>query len=72
MYPQGIPEYKQVKLYDNYWKYVPKKYKDITCPKPPESVLATIKKEKAQRAKDKKKDEKEKKLKEDKEINHSS
>jgi hypothetical protein len=42
------------------------------CRKPPESVLATIKKERAQRTKDKKKEEKEKVLKKDKEMDHSS
>jgi hypothetical protein len=68
LYPQGILDYKQVKLYSNYWKYLPEKYKDLTCPKPAESVLATIKTERAQRAKGKKKkkDEKEKVLNKDK------
>jgi hypothetical protein len=50
LHPQGIPDYKQVKLYSNYWKDLPEKYKDITCPKPSDSVLDTIKKERAQRA----------------------
>jgi hypothetical protein len=51
---QGMPDYKQVELYSNYWKDLPKMYKDVMCPKPPESVLDTIKKERAQRAKGKK------------------
>jgi hypothetical protein len=61
LHPQSIPDYKQVELYNNYRKYLPKKYKDITCPKPPESVLDTIKKERSERVKGKKKkkDEKE-------------
>ncbi len=64
LHPQSIPDYKQVELYNNYRKYLPKKYKDITCLKPPQSVLdtmKTMKKERQQRAKGKKKkkDEKE-------------
>jgi hypothetical protein len=68
LHPTGIPDYKQVELYTNYRKYVPEKYKDITCPKPAESVLATIKNERAQRVKGKKikKEETEKLLKVDK------
>jgi hypothetical protein len=55
LHPQGIPDYKQVELYSNYRKYLPEKHKDITCLKPPQSVLDTIKEERKQRAKGKKK-----------------
>jgi hypothetical protein len=67
LHPQGIPDYEQVELHTNCRKHVPEKHKDVTCPKPAESVLATIKNERAQRAKGEKikKDEKEKMIKKD-------
>jgi hypothetical protein len=67
LHPQGVPDYKQVELFTDCRKCVPEKHKDIMCPKPAESVLATIKNERAQRAKGKKikKEEKKKMAKKD-------
>jgi hypothetical protein len=64
LYPQGVPDYKQLELCKNYRQFVPEKHKDVTCPKPAESVLATMKIDKAKRRKGKKikKEEQEKTL----------
>ena len=50
---QGIPDIKQVELYTKWRKLVPDQYQDQICPKPDDSILNKVKKDKAKKAKDK-------------------
>ncbi len=47
--PPGLSDTKQVDLYEKVRKYVPEKYKDILCPKPPNDVLIRGKAQKKER-----------------------
>ncbi len=47
--------HKQLKLYTDFWKFLPDKYKDETCPKPPECIIKSQKVDQTERAVNKKK-----------------
>jgi hypothetical protein len=59
---QGIPEYKQVTLYNSYRKYIPIEDRDSMCPRPSDEVLNSQKADKKRRAHVKKEAKQEAKL----------
>jgi hypothetical protein len=54
---KGIPEFKQVQLFNNYRKFIPPEFKDEICPRPSAEVLKRQKDDQKVRA-DKKKEKK--------------
>jgi len=51
----GLKKIKMVKLYMKWRQFVPEPFQDEICPKPPDGILARIKKDHSDKAKAKKK-----------------
>ena len=51
--PPGLKPIKQVELYKNWRPLVPDEYKDAICPKPSDTILEVVKKERAEKKKKK-------------------
>jgi hypothetical protein len=60
---QGVPEFKQVQLYNNYRKFIPLHLQDEICPRPSDQVLKRQKQDQKKRLEEKWEKKQQKKLK---------